>query len=228
MYRERTQITFRFMSIKTDIVKQLVIALCLAISVLLASTSFAHEKNTVYIYHDEGVSEESLTQTIATFETLLTKYAIKTINAEQVKSRVWTQDAALFVMPGGADLPYTKKLNGKGNDIIKRYVKDGGAFLGICAGSYYASSYVEFDKNGPLEVLGNRELSFFKGRAVGPILAPYDYKTQSGARAAKIRTILTDVTVFYNCGGFFENAESYPNTKVIATYENNLPAIIFV
>ncbi len=31
-----------------------------------------------------------------------------------------------------------------------------------------------------------------------------------------------------NGGGFFENAEQYPNTKVVATYENDLPAFILI
>lgn len=34
--------------------------------------------------------------------------------------------------------------------------------------------------------------------------------------------------IFYNGGGFFENASQYQNTKVIASYTNNLLAIIFI
>lgn len=188
-------------------------------------------KNMVYVYQDEGVSKESLKQTILTFQTLLKKYAVVTINAQQVKEGEWTENAILFVMPGGADLPYVKKLNGKGNKVIKKYVTNGGSFLGICAGSYYGSSYVAFDKNGPLEVLGERELGFFSGSVIGPILAPYDYETYSGSRAATIHTTLPNVTktiVFYHGGGFFENAEKYSNTEVIGTYDNNFPAIIFI
>jgi len=73
----------------------------------------------------------------------------------------WTKDAALFIMPGCADLYYVENLNSKGNKIIKNYVMSGGSFLVICAGAYYASKSVEFDKNRPLKVFGNRELSFF-------------------------------------------------------------------
>jgi biotin--protein ligase len=211
--------------------QRLLITFYFVFSVLIAPAAFSQERDTVYVYQDEGVSEESLKQTILTFQRLIKKYAVTTINAQKVKEGVWTKNAILFVMPGGADLPYVKKLNGKGNEVIKKYVTNGGSFLGICAGSYYGSSYVEFDKNGPLEVLGNRELGFFRGSAIGPILAPYDYKTQSGSRAATINTTLPNVretTVFYNGGGFFENAEQYPNTKVIGTYDNDLPAIILI
>jgi glutamine amidotransferase-like uncharacterized protein len=211
--------------------KRLLITFYFVFIALIAPVAFSQERDTVYVYQDEGVSEESLNQTILTFQKLIKKYAVVTISAKQVKEGGWSKNAILFVMPGGSDLPYVKKLNGKGNEVIKQYVTNGGSFLGICAGSYYGSSYVEFDKNGPLEVLGNRELGFFGGNAIGPILAPYDYKTQSGSRAATIYTTLPNVTktiVFYNGGGFFENAEQYPNAKVIGTYDNNLPAIILI
>jgi glutamine amidotransferase-like uncharacterized protein len=136
-----------------------------------------------------------------------------------------------LIIPGGADLPYVRKLNGLGNQQIQHYVSEGGSFLGICAGGYYGSAYVEFDKDGPLEVLGERELQFFQGKAIGPILAPYDYATQSGSRAAKLITIFQDVPetrVYYNGGGFFENPKRFSNTKVLANYDSDLSAIIAI
>ena len=189
-------------------------------------------KNVVYIYKDDGVSEESLLQTIATLKELLSRnYSVHTINAKDVIYNKWIKDAALFVMPGGADLPYAKKLNGKGNHNIKNYVQDGGAYLGICAGSYYGSAYVEFDKGGELEVLGERELAFFPGKEIGPILAKYDYKNNSGARAANIKLALDAVKesiVYYNGGGYFENAANYDKVSVVGYYQNHLPAIIYI
>lgn len=189
------------------------------------------EVKSIYLYDDQGVDIESLDQLKATCEALLGKnYTIKTISAEDVARGLWCNDAALFCMPGGADLYYVKKLHGRGNDCIKKYVYEGGSFLGICAGAYYASSCVEFDKGGSLEVVGPRELGFFKGTCRGPLLAPYSYTTKAGCRAAAITTSLCDVSrtvVYYHGGGFFEHAETCSQTRVIATYEHNGPAIIF-
>lgn len=96
----------------------------------------------------------------------------------------WQAECLALVMPGGADLPYCRRLNGRGNEIIRGmknhlqhsesihacgaatqkaemslvmqwhksmrvlsgsgYVEGGGAYIGLCAGAYYASSYVEF------------------------------------------------------------------------------------
>ena len=49
------------------------------------------------------------------------------------------------VMPGGADRPYCAALNGEGNRRIRAFVEAGGAYLGLCAGAYYASQRVEFE-----------------------------------------------------------------------------------
>lgn len=192
--------------------------------------SLCNAKSTVYVYQDEGVSQEALTHTLSMFHHFLDKrYMIKTISAQQVRGGQWTKDAALFVMPGGADLPYTRKLDGRGNQKIRQYIQDGGSYLGICAGAYYASSYVEFDKGGPLEVLGKRELKFFPGKAVGPTLACYDYKSRKGSRASKITTSFPNVpttVVYYNGGCHFVGTSSLHGIQVIASYSNKLPAIL--
>lgn len=113
--------------------------------------------------------------------------------------------------------------------MIKQYVREGGSYLGLCAGGYYGASYVEFDKGGSLEVLGDRELKFFEGKAVGPILAPYDYKTNSGSRAAKLVVwgeSMPNTKVYYNGGAYFHHAERYQNTEIVAWYESHKAAII--
>ncbi len=193
--------------------------------------TFAH-KPIIYVYQDAGVDEKALTHTLGALKKIAGKtYRISTLSAQTLVKGQWMSTAKLLVMPGGADLPYVKKLQGKGNQLIQTFVAEGGAYLGICAGSYYGASKVEFDKHGPLEVLGTRELSFFPGTAIGPILAAYDYHTNSGARAAQIETKLPNlknVTVYYNGGGYFENAQQTPNTQIIANYKNHLPAIIHI
>jgi len=203
------------------------------LALIITANSFAlTNKNTVYVYHDAGVSEESFLQTMHSLKSELTaNYYIVPINAQTVIKNNWTKNAALFVMPGGADLPYMEKLKNIGNKNISNYVKNGGAYLGICAGSYYGASYVEFDKNGKLEVIGKRELAFFPGKAIGPVLAPYDYKSNSGVRAATQYlqfNPMKKTVVYYNGGGYFENANHYSNVTVLANYANHLPSIIYI
>lgn len=72
-------------------------------------------------------------------------------------------ETALFVIGGGYDLGLINSLGAAGMGNIKRYVQSGGSYLGICSGAYFACDRIEFDKDGPLEVVGDRFLKFFPG-----------------------------------------------------------------
>ncbi len=181
----------------------------------------------IYIYNGPGVSKVGIQHLKKFFE----KKSIHFISPKEVLNGAWTQDAALFVMPGGADLPYTQELNGRGNTVIRDYVENGGFYLGICAGAYYAGKNLAFAKGTAIEVIGQRELSFFEGLVEGPTLAPYDYDTYEGTRAAFVEWNLNQKTafhVFYNGGGHFINPERYLNVKILATYKDlsNQPAAV--
>eukprot|EP00882_Tetradesmus_deserticola_P032740 GHRQ01037298.1.p2 GENE.GHRQ01037298.1~~GHRQ01037298.1.p2 ORF type:complete len:102 (-),score=23.30 GHRQ01037298.1:159-464(-) len=43
---------------------------------------------------------------------------VSTLTAAQLLNGSWTSEAALLVLPGGADMPYCNSLNGRGNTII--------------------------------------------------------------------------------------------------------------
>jgi hypothetical protein len=43
------------------------------------------------------------------------------------------------------------------------FVRGGGAYLGLCAGAYYATARVVFEPGTPMEVVGDRALAFFPG-----------------------------------------------------------------
>jgi glutamine amidotransferase-like uncharacterized protein len=112
------------------------------------------------------------------------------LSAEQLLSAEWARQPGgcdLLCMPGGADLPYCRLLNGRGNAIIRGWVEAGGAYLGICAGAYYASSCCVFEAGNPdLEVIGDRELAFFPGTAFGPVHPGFDYQSERGAAAVAV------------------------------------------
>lgn len=191
------------------------------------------QAKTIWIYHGPGVSEESFLQTTATLTRIVdTSYVVKEIGSTEVLYNQWEDEASLFVIPGGADIPYCEELNGLGNQKISRYVECGGAFLGICAGAYYAGNAVDFASDTELEVKGSRELSFFPGIVRGPFLAPYDYRTNSGSRAAEVFSSealgleCTSFTVFYNGGGTFVNAQNIENMTILAYYEDRINSAI--
>jgi len=197
------------------------------------------EKNKIFIYAGPGASDVSLKHTIHTLTSLLgAHYIIQKITPLQIIQDEWEETASLFVMPGGSDLLYLKCLKIKGNDRIRTYVEEGGAYLGLCAGAYYAGQSVHFALNTPLEVVGARALNFFPGIVEGPILANYDYDSYSGARIAHLHWEIGEhfpkssvIDAFYNGGGYFVEAHAKQNTIVLANYKTAFgfkPAIVEV
>jgi len=187
----------------------------------------------IYIYNGPGTSKVSVAHTSYSLKKLYPYCVINALNAYDVISGQWVQDASLFVMPGGADRPYGRALNGAGNNMIQQYVQNGGQYLGICAGAYYACANIKFAVNTDLEVTGARELSFFKGMAVGPTLAPYDYQSNQGARSAVLigngvlQALKQTYLTFFNGGCHFVFNEDCVDTKVLAHYQFNYqPAIL--
>lgn len=151
-------------------------------------------------------------------------------------------------MPGGRDIPYFNRLKGKGNEKIRKYVENGGKYLGLCAGGYYASSKIEFEVGTENEVKGDREICFFPGLARGSVFPYFDYSTSKGAHAASIlfEGETQPIPIYFNGGcefifssGWFvelfsnelnintSKIEEFPQIKVLGKYEKtNTPAIV--
>lgn len=139
-------------------------------------------------------------------------------------------------MPGGADLGYCKTLNGEGNRKIMQYVNLGGAYLGLCAGSYYGSKRCEFmvgDKR--MEVLGDRELAFYPGTCRGLAFPGFVYASEAGARAVELKVhknafataganVPDTFKSYFNGGGVFVDAETLQDrgVEILASYTEPL------
>lgn len=179
----------------------------------------------IVIYQDEGVGEFGL----ACLKKFFKDDDIWLATAEAVIDGCVLGMADIFVMPGGADLPYCKKLNGVGNNNLRAYVEGGGTYLGICAGAYYGCHAIEFHKGREDEICGNRELSFIDAVAYGslPQLAPYYDLTLKSAGIAAIRLANgTQTQAFYHGGPAFRAGND--NADILATYAaaEERPAIL--
>lgn len=191
--------------------------------------------NKVLLYSDSGV-DRHLNKLIAS-EFTKRNYDVEETSSEKLANEPWEEMATLLIMPGGRDIPYHQKLQGIANKRIKAYVTNGGRYLGICAGAYYGSSHVEFDKGGSLEVCQDRELAFFPKIAVGPAygVGTFHYRTESGCNAVPIDYATTNLTtkahLFYNGGCYFSGAEKVPGVRILGRYadlslDNNAAIIL--
>ena len=191
--------------------------------------------NVAFVYNGPGASALCVKELSSALEK--ESYVVTALGVEALKRGEWCSSAALFVMPGGRDVPYNKELAGEGNAIIKKWVNGGGAFLGICAGAYYGSGYVEFESGSDIEVRGSRELAFFPGTARGSAYSDkrFSYGSESGAHISKLTWKLQDchlpevVVAYFNGGCTFVDVESYRDISILAVYqdlEGAPPAII--
>lgn len=120
---------------------------------------------TVALYHDEGVWLDGL---IAT-EHMLDWMGIgwREIDADDLNDQ-GLSGFKVFWVPGGWAPDYSGKIRESGRAAILKLVQEGGAYVGVCAGAYYAARSVAWE--------GERypyPLGLFHGEAVGPEIYPW-------------------------------------------------------
>ncbi|XP_033745184.1 biotin--protein ligase-like [Pecten maximus] len=144
--------------------------------------------STVYLYDGPGADDGDSEIIVRSLQKSLkpTVYSISKISPGDIIQGNWTSTAAAFIMPGGFDRGFIDALGDSGATVIRDYVRNGGSYLGLGAGSYYACDNIEFDRGGPNEVIGDRPLKFFPGSGIGPAYGPFSYEDERGARAAAV------------------------------------------
>lgn len=190
-------------------------------------------KVNILVYAGNGTTLSSVRHTTWSLRRIIgPNYAVVTVTGDQILKEPWTTSCALLVIPGGADLAFSRTLNGLGTRRIKQYVQMGGAYLGFCAGGYYGSARCEFEVGkAAMEVVGDRELAFFPGTCRGLAFPGFEYNSEAGARAAKLSVIMDNFKdtmppasfkAYYNGGGVFVDAASVTNAEILASYDEEL------
>jgi biotin--protein ligase len=177
----------------------------------------------ILVYVDEGVDGLALKQVVKSLqkEVDTDKHPLKRMDAKGLIRGGWQDQTALLIIPGGRDVYYHAKLDGLGTEIIRSYVENGGSYLGICAGAYFASKAIEFEKGGSLEVCGNRSLMFYPGVATGPAYGKnkYQYDGFQGAEAAYLSwEDGSPFHAYFNGGCQFVGAHEHPSVKILGSY----------
>jgi biotin--protein ligase len=179
----------------------------------------------ILIYNDKGAS---LVCVQALVDFLSTKHDVKCVCGDDLQKKEWMQNTRALIIPGGRSLPFYDTLGSRGNQHIREFVEQGGTYVGICAGAYYACAETIFAQGLPLELTLPGELHFFSGRAIGPVFADEDftYDSEKGARVVTVQWQNNAIyPAYFNGGCYFDNGDS--KTSVLATYaDNQKPAII--
>ena len=168
-----------------------------------------------------GVSKRSYDDAVASLEALLKPhYVVQKVTPIELEEHPWQTSCALLVFPGGRDVPYLETLKDAAPRIAK-WVREGGAYLGFCAGAYFACSHIEWEMDTPLQVKGPRPLKFFPGLSVGSVFPGFQYDSEQGSKAIMIadeRDGSQARYIYHNGGGEFVLSGQESGVEVLARY----------
>lgn len=189
-------------------------------------------KKRVLIYRDAGCADLTcLEKALRNFDGSVVEF---TDSAAILRDDILQSGVDLFVMPGGAATPFLQKLQTLGNQKIRDYVADGGNYLGICAGAYYACAKVLFEKDIPALSVECTDglLNLVPAVAEGSLykelkISPY---AKNETSSAAVRLCWEDNEEHYSHyhGGpkFCGNTEDFEVLARYADVDGNPPAII--
>lgn len=129
----------------------------------------------------------------------------------------------MVVIPGGWAVTYNNELGTTGIAEIRRFVREGGAFFGVCAGAYFACDKVTWEGT-----TYDYSLDLFDGTGVGPVeeiasWPNYDMSEISVNHSSDIIDFSGEPSthsVMYYGGPYFES-ESQDGIHTLATFSAN-------
>src|SRR5258708_21882737 len=101
----------------------------------------------VLVFDGPGICPVSKDDLVNSLNTVLAfNYWVGTIDHEELRTKAWYTSCVLLVFPHCTDTQSYDALDADLPTIhrIRRFVKDGGSFLGICGGAYFASKTPEW------------------------------------------------------------------------------------
>lgn len=125
----------------------------------------------IALYSDKGADKNCLIATTRMLEWM--GYTVAPVKAKHIKNQsLDTFNIILF--PGGNMYQYAGDLSAIGREKIRNYIRNGGSYIGICGGAYFASEEVIWKG----QQLPMTPLKIFPGISKGPLdeIIPYpDY-----------------------------------------------------
>jgi len=195
---------------------------------LLPALLFGHDSRggnaIITLYHDEGVWLDGLIATEHMLDWMGLNW--REVNADELNEH-GLSGFRVFWLPGGWAPDYLEKIHAPGREAILKLVRKGGAYVGVCAGAYYAAQIVVWEGESHPYPLG-----LFRGRVVGPEIFPWPRYGMVELELTEhpINIGTQEEWVLLYGGGHFEPAASQgqeQEVEVLARYkETGQPAAI--
>ncbi|MAF31462.1 MAG: hypothetical protein CMF60_04580 [Magnetococcales bacterium] len=166
----------------------------------------------------KGTTPETRKHAYSFAEQFFIKHEIVLLDGRSIQNGLLNKTVDYFIVPGGATTDMIQELGIQGIQAISSYVKNGGYYIGICAGAYLASSVVDFQSDD-LKLVKKRPLGFYAGTQKGPYNGRYASQNNIGFQCVDIHVLGETLPVYLNGGGIFVNPEALPNVQVVGRYE---------
>jgi biotin--protein ligase len=153
---------------------------------LIFSSSPSDHDLQVLVYEDEGVNQASADALVAQMQYLLDpSISVLKVDSFYLNNHSWEKKTICLCMGGGKCGEWEKSLGESGMKKIHDYVVNGGTYIGLCAGAYFASAESLFKLNGQL-IEKKRPVALSPFRAEGPIFQTDDYLSVSAAKTVQV------------------------------------------
>jgi glutamine amidotransferase-like uncharacterized protein len=133
----------------------------------------------VAIYDDSGCWTASVIALDRMFHWM--GYRVAHLDAEQIR-RGGLDACRLLCVPGGDMYTYAQSLSTSGIQAVRGFIENGGGYIGVCGGAYFAAERVIWQGNR----LPMASLDLFAGSAEGPIDAIVPYPDSGMCRLAMV------------------------------------------
>ena len=151
---------------------------------------------------------------------ILTKksgFEFKTVSQEEIRKSKLV-DFDVLIVPGGSGSYQSKILKDEGRKIVREFVEGGGGYVGICAGSYLASSHYTWS----LDLINCRVWDRAHwARGTGTVKLGFSPNGKSALNADA-----SDESVFYGQGPLLVPGDdpNLPRYEVLADYRSEIVA----
>lgn len=163
-------------------------------------------------------SSEGISQGVKALRKFLVEdagFVCRRLTPQEIQTGALTEIDVL-IMPGGSGSAQAKNLGEAGSQAVRQFVRDGGGYVGICAGSYLASSYYSWSLHLINAQVVDRE-HWARGTGTA-ILRLSEVGKQS------LREPADEVQVYYGQGPLLapDTKDDLPAYEVLAEYASEI------
>jgi glutamine amidotransferase-like uncharacterized protein len=180
----------------------------------------------IALYAGRNVWDDSVRASQNMF--LWMNYTVELVSAESINVN-GLKGFRILCVPGGSMYDYAQDISSKGKENIRAFVSDGGGYIGICGGAYFAADKV-FWRGSQLAMT---PLGLFAGTATGPIdeIVPYPNYTMCKVNIVNLVHPITQsegtwkIMLYYWGPALTPNADA--NVTILGSYDKgNQTAIV--